>query len=137
MVDPARSKLPPARPPTPKPASVRDLTAEAPPQQSPPAVQEAEVTVDGETWTVRVLGRSGRASGASPPLLLLGFWGMGDSEDSPTREVLVVGESLDDLTIEGLEVALSRAEKPRSPDRKVGFFQDVAQGRRRRTNENI
>lgn len=136
MADPARPERSPARPPGSKPMSVRELTG-APPSASPPPGQ-AVVEVEGKAWTVRALGRSGRASGASPPLLLLGFWGEGASaHEPPSLETLVVARALEDLSTEALEAALGSAAPPRDPEKAPAFFPESAQGRRRRPNENI
>jgi len=137
MADPARPDLPPARPPSPKPLSVRDVTGEVPAQQAAPDLDEAQIEVADERWTVRVLGRAGRASGASPPLLLLGFWRPESSDPTPALEAMVVSSALGNLSEEALAEALSRAGPPRDPDRRPPFFRDGSQGRRRRPNENI
>lgn len=137
MTDPSRSELPPARPPTPKPLSVREVAGDAAASKDAPDLGETEIQVDDERWIVRVLGRAGRASGTSPRLLLLGFWKPGDSEGTPLREVMVVSRTLDDLSEEALTDAFSRSGPPRDPERRPGFFRDGSQGRRRRSNENI
>jgi hypothetical protein len=93
-------------------------------------VPEATFQTEGRTWTVRVLGRSGRASGASPPLLQLGFWG-GESEEEPALEVMVVGTSLAGLSESQLEVALTRATAPPDPALEKPFFAEAGQVRRR------
>lgn len=100
---------------------------------------QAVFEVEGKSWTVRVLGRAGRASGAAAPLLLLGFWEEGAADHgAPSREALVAGRGLEDLTSGGLEEALVAARPPRDPDKAPGFFQESAQGvRRTRSNENI
>lgn len=113
-----------------KPTPVRDLTGE-PPAASPEAdVPEVTLEVDGDTWTVRVLGRSGGAAGTRPPLLLLGFWS-GGGEGDPSLEALVVGTSLASLSGAALKRALSGAEAPRDPGRKKPFFEGAGQARRR------
>ncbi len=77
------------RPTGSKPRPARDLAVteevvRAPEPSAPPApdAEEARLEVDGQTWTVRVLGRSGRGSRGEAPLLLLGFW-EGDPDDAP------------------------------------------------------
>jgi hypothetical protein len=88
------------------------------------------VEVDGTTWTVRVLGRSGGASGTSPPLLLLGFWD-GAADGIHRREAMTVGRALSGLSPDALREALAEAGPPRDPDRKPPFFPDAGQSRRR------
>ena len=69
MTDPNSHKPPPARPGGGKPIPVRELTgertAESPAQPAESDIADAQVEVEGTRWTVRVLGRSGRASGAT------------------------------------------------------------------------
>ena len=129
MTDPSRRKPPPARHPRGKPTPVRELIGETPLQPAESDVAEAFVEAEGIRWTVRVLGRSGRASGGSAPVLLLGFWEDGGSVDAPSFEAMVVARELGGLSAEALEAALGTAVKPRDPDRKKVFFQHVAQGR--------
>ena len=137
MDRPPPSELPPARPSSPKPTSVRDLAGATP--SGAPDLGETFLEVGGMAWAVRVLGRVGRASGASAPLLLLGFWEADAAAHRlPSREALVVGRALEDLSPEALEEALAAARPPRDPDKTPGFFQESAQGgRRKRPNENI
>lgn len=134
MSERSRRKPIPARPAAEprevKPTPARELGGQAAP--APEAdLAEVSLEVDDETWTVRVLGRSGRASGESPPLLLLGFW-EGPAEGGPMRERLVVGRALSDLSREALLEALSTAGEPRDPDRKKPFFEGAGQARKRR-----
>jgi hypothetical protein len=137
MDRPPPSELPPARPPSPKPTSVRDLPGATP--SVAPDLGQAVLEVEGTSWTVRVLGRVGRASGGSATLLLLGFWeGDAAGRQTPSREALVVGRALEDLPSGALEESLATAQPPRDPEKAPGFFQESAQGgRRRRANENI
>jgi hypothetical protein len=108
---------------------VRELTGEPTAQPAEAEVAEAYVEAEGIRWTVRVLGRSGRASAGSAPLLLLGFWEGSGSVDSPSLEAMVVARGLDELSGEALEAALGTAVKPPDPGRRSAFFQDVGQGR--------
>jgi len=137
MDRPPPSGLPPARPPSSKPTSARELAGAAPPAAPDPG--HAVVEVGGTAWTARVLGRAGRASGASAPLLLIGFWDDSTPVDRPhSREALVVARAIEDLPAGALEEALASGSSPRDPERAPGFFQESAQGaRRRRANENI
>lgn len=116
---------------------VRDLAGATPTAAPDPA--QVVLEVEGAAWTVRVLGRAGRAPGMSAPLLLLGFWdGDADPRRPPSREALVVARALEDLSSGALEEALAAARPPRDPDKAPGFFQESGQGpRRRRANENI
>ena len=82
-------------------------------------------------WTVRVQGRSGRASGASAPLLLLGFWKDVEAGGEPLLEALVAGRTLEGQSIEALEAALAIAQEPADPARKTPFFQGAGQVRRK------
>lgn len=126
MTDSSQLEPQPARH---KPTPAREIKGEAP---SPPIesdVAEAHVEVRGTRWTVRVLGRAGGASGASPPLLLLGFWE--SDADAPSLEAMVVGRNLEELSAHALEAALATAAKPRDPERRVAFFPDAGQGPRR------
>ena len=105
--------------------------------QELPDPAKVGLEVEGAAWQVAVMGRAGRASGASAPLLLLGFWAEGDAEDGPpSREVLVVARSIEDLPPESLRAALTMATPPRDPERPPPFFQESGQNRRRRPNEN-
>jgi hypothetical protein len=135
MTDPNSHKPPPARPGAGKPIPVRELTgertAESPAQPAESDIADAQVDVEGTRWTVRVLGRSGRASGATAHLLLLGFWEGDAVGDEPSLEAMVAGRTLQGVSTEALEAALSGARKPGASDRKRGFFQDASQARRR------
>jgi len=124
---PARSAPEPARG---KPTPARSRSGDPPVSEPEADVAESTVVVDGVTWTVRVSGRSGSASGMSPPLLLLDFRS-GDGDGGAELEALVVGRSLSGLSEEQLESALAGAEKPRDPDRKRSFFAESGQPRRR------
>lgn len=135
MSERSRRKPIPARPPAEpgetKPTPARELSGRSAPSAPEADVAEVSLEVDDETWTVRVLGRSARASGATPPLLLLGFW-EGDAEGGHARERLVVGRALTDLSPAALREALSTAGGPRDPDRKKPFFEGAGQARQRR-----
>lgn len=135
MSDRRRSKPIPARPPAgagaKKPTPAREMGGEPPPAAPEADVAEVSLEVSDETtWTVRVLGRSGRSSATSPPLLLLGFW-EGDAEGDPGLESLVVGTALGELSHDALHHALESAGEPRDPDRKRPFFEGAGQARRR------
>ena len=134
MTEPRHHKPTPARTQGPeagrKPTPARDLNGASSPPAPDADLPEAVIEVDGTPWTVRVLGRSGSASGRSPPLLLLGFWREGDHE-KPSLEALVVARAMSDLSTEALRDALSRAEKPGDPGHEKPFFADAAQTRRR------
>lgn len=132
MSDPDHPKPTPVRPPKTrgKPTPVRELNGDPSPPPAEIDVAEVGLDVDDRSWTVRVLGRSGGGSGSTPPLLLLGFWTVGDGE-RPSREALVVGRSLTNLAQETLRTALSGASEPRDPERKPPFFAGTAQNRRR------
>lgn len=101
------------------------------PEPPAPDVEEAHVEVDGRTWTVRVLGRSGRVSRGEAPLLLLGFWDDEPGEAPPPLEVTVVGRTLGALTPACLGDALAKASPPPSPGRRKPFFETTHQGKRR------
>lgn len=126
-----------------KPTPVRELAGAELRQTSPsgpsadvgPGGVEADVSEvafesEGATWRVRVLGRSGRAEGRSPPLLLLGFWGGANDDGPPVREATVVARALSELTLWRLEAALAEASPPPQPDRRKLFFEGAGQGRR-------
>lgn len=124
-----------------KPTPVREF-AGAEPRESgasgPPAdrggpaqadVPEVVFESEGATWWVRVLGRSGRADGRSPPLLLLGFWA-DEADGPPLQEATVVAGALSELTPWRLEAALAGACPPPQSDRRKPFFEGASQGRR-------
>lgn len=92
-----------------------------------PDVEEVVLAAEDATWRIRVLGRSSRARGAAP-LMLLGFW-EGPSEGPPPREKLVVGRRLADLAEDALRAALADAAPPRDPGRRRAFFPEADQGR--------
>lgn len=131
MTDTRDHKPSPARPESGKPTPVRELKGEPPAVQAESDIAEAHVDVEGTRWTVRVLGRSGRASGSSAHLLLLGFWEGEDVGDEPSLEAMVAARALQALSAEALEAALAGAAKPSDADRRRGFFQDAGQARRR------
>ena len=99
-----------------KPTPVRALGkagASAPAVE--PDLTEAVIEVEGRSWTVRVLGRSGRGGiGGAPPLLLVGFWEQGSVDSGHAREALVVGRTLAELSASRLEGAFARAAPPRA-----------------------
>jgi hypothetical protein len=112
-----------------KPTPAREM---APPPAGPPLEADlAETQLElGETrWTVRVLGRAGRASGTTPPLLLLGFW-EDESLDQPSLEVLVAAKSLRTLTTDRLQEAFARAVRPEDRGNESTFFAETGQNRR-------
>lgn len=98
----------------PKPTPVRDMApVESTPAPTEPDLEEAEVSIEGDTWAVRVLGRSGGERASATPLLLLGFWRDRQEGDDPDREALIVGRTLADLTPAGLRNAFDASEPPR------------------------
>lgn len=98
----------------PKPTPVRDMApVESTPAPTEPDLEEAEVSIEGETWTVRVLGRSGGERASATPLLLLGFWEDDPEADDPDREALIVGRTLASLTPAALRSAYRASEPPR------------------------
>ena len=148
MRDAPHTKPLPARPPEgaaragfTKPTPARELggtdgrdataseTAPRPSTGAEPDIDETGVELDGATWTVRVLGRSGRAGDRSPPLLLLGFWperGAGEH----TREATIVARTLAELSPTRLQEALARSIPPPQSERRKPFFDAASQGRR-------
>jgi len=144
MTDP-REDTPPAEGASSfKPPPARELDGSRATSSTPVPVEEAHFEVGGTGWTVRVLGRSGRASAVATPLVLLGFWkdvaaaevpASGDPaeapETEPDLEALVVAHSLEALRPQELEVALAGASKPRDADRAPPFFPEAAQTRGR------
>ena len=113
-------------------ADGRESVAPEPTRQGPetqPDVAEAVLEVQGTRWTVRVLGRSGRAAERSAPLLLLGFWRKGE-EGAHTREATVVGHLLADMSAARLEEALARSTDPPQSEGRKPFFDVGSQGRR-------
>jgi len=131
MADPHQNKPVPARGEHLKPTPVREMNGVTAAVRTESDVPEAHLRVGDALWTVRVLGRSARASGSAPPLLLLGFWEEGGAADGPSLEAMVVGRALEALSPDALEEALSAASVPRDPDRTVPFFPDAGQVRRR------
>lgn len=97
---------------------------------APADLSEAVVESGGVVWKVRVLGRSGRAGGRAPPLLLLGFWESDEPGIPHAREVVVAGRALGELGADRLEAALAEALPPPPPGRKRSFFEGMGQGRR-------
>ena len=135
---------PPAAEPPPgpvKPTPAREFAGaegresaapEPPPRQAPetqPDIAEAVLEAEGTLWTVRVIGRSGRAGERSPPLLLLGFWRSGE-EGAHAREATVVGHLLADMSAARLEDALAASTVPPQGDGRKPFFDVAGQGRR-------
>lgn len=103
-----------------KPTPVRDMAAvDAPPPPVEPDVEEARVVVNDDEWTVRVVGRAGGSAPSATPLLLLGFWPVGGAEEGRTREALVVGRSLAQMTPAALVTAFEASSPAPSP-REVG-----------------
>jgi hypothetical protein len=62
---------------------------------------------------------------------LIGFWSDGEATEQHALEALVVGRTLDHLSLDALEDALATATRPRDPDRKLPFFEDAPQARRK------
>ncbi|MDH3423487.1 MAG: hypothetical protein OEN00_10885 [Gemmatimonadota bacterium] len=131
MPDSHHPKPHPARPQGGKPTPARALSGEPPVPSAESDVAEALVEVDGVPWTVRVQGRSGRASPTSAPLLLLGFWRDAETGGEPLLEAMVAGRTLGGQSPEVLEAALAIAKKPKDPARNRPFFQNAGQARRR------
>lgn len=113
-----------------KPTPVRELASAGASPDAEPDIDEVSVDVDGVSWTVRVCGRSGGASPAKAPLLLLGFWRSESTTSSPHREALVVGRLLADYTADELEAALAASREPPEPGRRPGFFSEISDRRR-------
>ncbi len=98
----------------PKPTPVREMApVESTPAPTEPDLEEAEVSIEGETWAVRVLGRSGGERASATPLLLLGFWEEDPDAHAPDREALIVGRTLAGLTPAALRSAFDESEPPR------------------------
>jgi len=114
-----------------KPMPARAINGASTTPEVAAQVEEACIEIDGQSWTVRVLGRSGRASGASVPLVLLGFWEEGAADEGPSLEAMVVARSLDELAPQELASALAQASKPRDPTRPRPFFPEAGQSRGR------
>lgn len=98
----------------------------------PPEAEEATLEAGGDSWRVRVVGRSrtGAATGASPLLLLFFYRGGGEE---PERESLVVGQTLAELGREELLAAFERGRRPPEPGAHKEIFPEVG-GRRRDRN---
>ena len=75
------------------------------------------VSVEGERWTVKVVGRSGGRPDPATPLLLLGFWKAGEDGGRRRREALVVGRALADLSPAALRNAVLESTPPPEPER--------------------
>lgn len=131
MPDSDSPKLRPARPPGGKLTPARALSGEPEAPSVEADVAQVQVEVDGVKWTVRVRGRSGRASRPSAPLMLLGFWKEAETGGEPMLEAMVAGRTLEGQSPDALQAALAIATKPRDPARKSPFFQDAGQARRR------
>lgn len=87
---------------------------------------EAQLEVDGEHWTVRVLGRSVAGPVSAPlPFLLLGFFAA-DEPSTLRREALLVGRSLSDLTELEILAAWHSGRPPRPPGERPPFFPEIA-----------
>jgi hypothetical protein len=78
-----------------------------------PDLDQAQITVDGTSWTVGVLGRAGSAATGRTPLLLLGFDAAVDGEPR-SLEALVVARTLEGLSEEALVAALGQARPLRA-----------------------
>ena len=140
MSDPDRPKPLPARPLGQPPQSDAPGVAgaakpePAPPRDEPfgePPAEEVDVSWRGSTWTVRVLGRTGRAEARSAPLMLVGFWQRGlEAADGPPLESTVAGRRLADLPEEALQAALARAKPRPAAGQRRPFFEDADPTRR-------
>ena len=99
-----------------KPTPVREMPAVEAPPPSPaePDLEEAEVSIDDDSWVVKVLGRSGGKRASATPLLLLGFWPE-EAEGEHRLEALVVGRTLAELTPAALRGAHREAQPPPEP----------------------
>lgn len=87
---------------------------------------EAQLEVDGERWTVRVLGCSVAGPASAPlPFLLLGFFSA-DEPSAPRREALLVGRSLSDLTELELLAAWHSGRPPRPAGERPPFFPEIS-----------
>jgi hypothetical protein len=114
-----------------KPTPARDLAGVEPRAPGPdPDLADAVVEDEEGTWRVRVLGRSGRAGGRAPFLLLLGFWDADEPEGDPSREAIVIAKTLSELTPERLEAALAAASAPPAREHRKPFFDMSGQSRR-------
>ena len=113
------------------PTPARALLAETDEDEVTEAPQAAEATLeaDGDTWTVRVIGRSRTGAAYGPAsLLLLAFFREG--ADRPERECLTVGAALEDLSDEALRRALELGRPPADPGTHKEIFPEVG-GRKR------
>ena len=151
MSDPESSKPRPARLPeseaagaSVKPTPARELAgsesregpsgprsgAHGPPEfPAEPDVDEVALEVGGVSRRVRVLGRSG-AGDRSPPLLLLGFFEVGEERSGHSTEATVVARTLSEVALSRLEAALAASTPPPQSDRPKPFFEGAGQGRR-------
>lgn len=114
---------------TPTPARALAKTT-SPDASLEPDATEASVEVENETWTVRVLGRSGGSRDGATPLLLLGFWAPGSEDTDHGREVLTVGRRLGELSDFDLRAAHGRSGPARGGAANGSFFADVGEQRR-------
>ncbi len=117
------------RSPTPVRALDRSRASPATPE---PDLVEAVIDVEGVSWVVRLLGRSGGGgAGGGAPLLLIGFWEESVSHTDHDREAMVVGRTFAGLSRSSLEGAFARSVARRGQDGQPSFFADC-DGRRRR-----
>ena len=144
MSEPPRQKPLPARPAFPAPGDppggtimppvvVLPPDAQGPPPRGvrpDPEVSELRVSGRGGSWRVSVLGRSGRASARSAPLMLLGFSPEGVGDSAPSLEATVAARGLAELSDDVLQSALARAAPPPTATGKRPFFEDADHGGR-------
>ena len=100
--------------PTPVRAAMGVAREETQPREVPTRAFPSEAE-EGEGWIVREAGRtsSGQPTDPSAPLIFLTF-ARADEPDTPVREALAVGRSLEGLTEAELEAVLERA-RPLAP----------------------
>jgi hypothetical protein len=107
-----------------KPTPARQSATDDSAPQAPTDVAEASVVVDDVEWVVRVMGRSRGSPAGAAPLLLLGFSNPDATETASTREALVVGRLLSELTTDRLRAAFLESRPPLPDDRPRRFFSD-------------
>lgn len=91
---------------------------------------ERSMEAGGETWTVRLRGRArGHVSRGVADLMLLGFHR--PEEADPARETLVLGRSLEDLSVDELRTAWERSRPARDPFESSELFPGTRRKRNR------
>jgi hypothetical protein len=90
--------------------------SESPSPQTEPDVEEVRLNVEGEDWTVTLLGRAGGAAAGAAPLLLVGFGPSGASGAPPTHEALIVGRTLSGVPESSLRRAFASASRFSAPE---------------------